>query len=599
MKRFITTILSLTMLLSIAVTNAIAFDDDNGWLDADTESPIELQEQLNYSEYEAAIPVLDNPDSSKTIDLFAPAEKRVLATNNRDYDVEVDILNAVNVTAEMVGTAAVMHENSVDNLQNFSTNADSSENQPPVANPQFLLVNPESLEDGQYTVGTKFFLATRLDGVDLCYDPEGGPLTLITNDSFPAGYISDYTEPNASLGGFFIHIPTPGSYPLVFAFVDEGGAASEILAINFDIVRRGSFETIDGTLSSATDQHQYNITVDFSNADEYYLGAIRTGLGGFRVAAYDSTGTRVNYVECGGPGPTQVVGGGIKLARPEGVTGEYTYTVQVNAIGAEYVEGNTAFQLAYGKSTQKHYFFEDVTNSIELPYYHQYRNYKQNLACYVQSNQVSDNGFYYKIDGTGRETVTLSSDTGRLDFKVLDATTFMCLYDTDWEGLVPHKVDGMSSYFTVKNLNFEAGKSYYIVVYDKYNTGAGGSYAITVGDHRINTGNLSCELPAAVVTANQPYTISFKITAPEGMNAYASMVSYQPNSPAWANNFAALSPGTTNWRTFGLMNLDYDYDNPNAPLVNAVGEWLLRVTPDKSGYYPGGTFRIYYICDVI
>ena len=596
MKRFVTAILSVAMLLSITMTTAFAVEDVNMWDDTNATSAVEIYDQAEIN-YNLSIPT--SADSMiEAIDLIDPVGVNALSYSNGD--LELDFSDAVNITTEVLSNTAEMPEICLADLADWEAERvarDLPENNPPEGTPEIILMNPDSIQDGKCTTETMFFIATRWNNVDLCYDPEGGPLTMIQNDSFPTGYITYYTDDIGSLAGYAILIRNAGQYPLAFAFVDRYGAASEIFYANFDISRRGIFETIDGSLASENDQHQYDVTVDFSTAEEYYLGTLRTGLGGFSTTVYDSTGTKVGYTECGGPGPSQSVGIGITLARPDGITGEYTYSVRVTAIKSKYVAGDTAFRLAYGKSSQKQYFFEDVADGMELPYYHRVRSYTQNSACYVQSNAVSDYGYYYKIDATGQETVTLSSDTGKIDFRVLDATTFMPLFDS--RELVPHKVENMSSYFTVARLNFEAGKSYYIVVYDRDSTGVRVPYAITVGDPRLTSGSLSCELSARTVTANQPCTISFTIEAPEGVNAYASMVSYRPNSPAWANNFAALSPGTTNWRTFGLLNLDYDYDNPNVPLVNAVGEWLLRVTPDKSGYYPGGTFRIYYFRDII
>lgn len=604
MKRHVAAILSFMTLLSTMVTSAFAMDNTDVTINTADMLITEVYNQFD-AEYDTAIPNFVGGRSGDAIDLadstsMNAVEKIGLAEFIQN--VELDFSNSVNVTSELQRYDASMHGAFGDYEGNLFT-ADNTalnlpENKPPVANPELVLMNPESLKDGQYTTETMLFVATRWNNVDLCYDPEGSPLTIIKNDSFPDGYMNYFEDSTGSVAGYAIQIFNAGTYPFVFAFQDIYGAASEIFAVNFNILHRGTFETIEGTLSSATDQCQYDIALDFSVADEYSIDAVRPSRGGFTVKVYNSENDIVASLGCAGPGPTQYVGGHAVIRKPEGAIGEYTYTVRVSTNSDSYVDGSTSFRLAYGPSSQRQYFFEDVTDGMDLPYYHRYRNYKQDLANYIQGIAISDQGYYYKIKATGQETVTLSSTNASFYFKVLDANSFETLFDS--RSIDSFPVDGSDAYYTVAKLNFSAGETYYIVACNPSTTNYDSVCAITVGDPRIDWGQVSYTIPPQTLTANQSITFSLNLTAPEGVGLYAMKLVHRPKEVGGNIECSVRAPGAANWRSAIALphDFDYSYDNPDAPLVNAAGEWTVRFTPRKSGYYSGGTITLSYAYDI-
>lgn len=379
-------------------------------------------------------------------------------------------------------------------------------------------------------------------------------------------------------------------YELDSTYMDE--------SVEITVLDQGTFETIDGSLSSASNQRKYHFTADFSNTSEYCLGFIRTGRGGFTVTVSDIEGTKVDSKFCNGPGPVQDVGGQILLKKPSSTTKEYTYTVTISTSAFSFVEDDTTFRLAFGVSSEKQYFFEGQSNCMYLPYFHRYRNTSQDIASYRQTNSIGNTGFYYKIDAIGQEVVTLASNNGQHFFRILDASNNALIYDSARIG--SWQIEGFPSYYTVVPIDFVAGKSYYVVVYDNGSTNYEGAYTITVGDYRTTGKTICYTVPEQTVVKGQSYEFTFDVPDhPKGGRTYASRLNYYLNRAGWGTGFDVLSPGTSKWRNFGVGGLDLGYENPEAPLVNATGTWTFRFTPTRSGTYPGGDLELYYFYDIM
>ena len=219
-----------------------------------------------------------------------------------------------------------------------------------------------------------------------------------------------------------------GIYQLQFQFSDSSGAIFGPVTLPFEVVRRGEFETISDSFSSATDTKTYPITVDYSVADEYCIGVLRTGKSGFSVSVYDSNGDLYGRNYADGPFYQQDISGKIDLPKPDGATGEYTFQVVVSSKESTYVDGDSSYRLAYGAKSQQRYFFEDVTDSMELPYYTKFRNRQQNIPEYInRTTKTSDYGNYYRFTAKGTEVVTLASTYGYYRFKILHATEFFTI----------------------------------------------------------------------------------------------------------------------------------------------------------------------------
>lgn len=607
-KRIISITLCLIMLLSFTVTPVAANDADsnsitsieatdvnsgfgdsyikaNNGLDAlDYDTNIAEEQQLN--------PVQDDPHLSNyiecpTVDL-SDSQVRI-SDDNSGYvilpdtptDQSLDTSHVVDITSELVESGA--------------SPIDSPENQAPVADPFMFVGNPESMRDGKYTTDTWIMIATRWNNQDLCYDPEGGPLSLVTTEDFPLGYITPVADTdNGTWAGFVVKIFNTGNYPFLFAFADNYGGISRSFYLDLDIISRGVFETISGSVAAGNTE-THTITVDYSSASEYTLGILRKSTTGFIVTVYNPDGT-----ECG-KASNGIVRDQIILPKPSGVTGEYTYTVSVST----YVNtGEASYKLAYGPSNQSIYFFEDVSDSVVLPYYETYRDYKQQANLSDTSRMLPSNyGDYYEITATGTERVTLETNYDNYCFKILDYTSLETLYDG--ANLSVFKPDpSINACYKRADLKFTKGEKYYVVVYCPTDVTAKGVYSISVGEPRTVSATKEWEIHEQTVVKGTTYTWNFNVTTPTNNPGYADKIRYSGSGAGWpyeGGYYSVLSPGTSTWvrnPSKYAREIKYNYTNLNSPLVNAVGQWKLRFTAQETGTYPGATLMLTYYYEI-
>ena len=544
-------------------------------------------------------------DESTSIDLETVSETvvesfTVLGSMESSQPEIIDFSNAIDVSKQLISvdTESRAEINGQTELMPYAV----SENQPPVADPAVFVLNPESARDGFYTTDTVFFIATRWNNTDLCYDPEGGSISLAYDDSFPGGYISVERQPTYE--GYYIQIFNHGKYPFIFAFTDENGGMSEIFTINFDIISRGVFTPIEGSLDSMTDIKEYDISVDYSVADEYSIGLLRVGKSVIVLDVYDENGEKYDTACCDG----QNINDKVVLKKPDGMNREYTYKLKVRTAPSEeyYVDGDSSFRIAYGESSQLHYFFEEVYNSIDLPYYHTVRGTREeNGTEPVGRLPVSDFGNYYRISTNGTERVTLTSSDDHLRFKILDERTLRTLFDS--EELLPLSIENSTTkiptYYVGADINFEAGTSYYLCVYDPNPNSTYRSYAITVGEPKMFSGYRTIHIPDRIVSAGTTYTATFDLDRVNDGPMYVDKIGYHGYSVDWApegGHFSVRSPGKSTWVTNSLYhsNIEYNYWDPDTVPVRADGEWSLRFTAAKSGTCTGRWVRIFYATEL-
>lgn len=149
------------------------------------------------------------------------------------------------------------------------------------------------------------------------------------------------------------------------------------------------------------------------------------------------------------------------------------------------------------------------------------------------------------------------------------------------------------SYISSVKLGFEAGKSYYIVVYDSNETDHRGCYCIMVGERHIVLGEVVVELNSATVSANRPATWTYELKIPTKYNAYIHDVYKAIGAPT----FTMLTPGSRSWTLLTLAGFKSGYDQ-GAASIQANGEWQFKATSSTTTTFPGATVRIYYWFEV-
>lgn len=580
MKRNISLILGIILLFSLAISPTYAQEVNDEFAT--------MSDGIGLSDYQGS----SDGKESELVQLLDANDYQSIT-----LDDSVSSEEAIDFPSDVVMEA--LQGNS-----NLMTTASVTENQPPVANPGYAVLNPETMRDGKYTTETWIYIATRWNGTDLCYDPDGDSITLLIKNNFPIGYFHRVTDTvNGTYDGFAINITNAGNYLLEFTFMDSNGAESQPFNLDFEILPRGIYEIIDDSISSEQPSKDYEITVDYATADEYCVGMMRTGLLGFSVSIFDESDNEVDTQECFGPGTVQRVKNRIMLPRPDGVTGEYTYRITItgNFKGASTQNNNINYRLAYGESSQSYYFFEGVENAIDLPYYHFIRDYQQVEAEYASWAPLSDSGEYYKFTAIGPEVVTLRSKYGSFRFKIVDPNSMRVLYDgINLPSNLVTYLGSVNEYITRAKINFTIGQTYYVVVYAPnitYNPIE--SYTISVGEPHIKSEYVEIPLEPKTFIKGQNYEWPIELESPNGNPAYIDHIRYSASGAGWPfenGHYSILTPGTSSWIQSGLYGstIDFNFDNPSAALVRADGTWKLRITAGQSGNYQGTKLTIYY-----
>lgn len=550
-----------------------AIDTDSSLFDEDSEEEIELK--ITVSPDYVVCPTIDLPVRDSTGE-FTIIDDAPVSQN-------LDFSNAIDLTAELVEGGILP--------------ANVPENQAPVADPYVFVGNPDSMRDGKYTTETWFFIATRWNNTDLCYDPEGGPLYLATTEDFPAGYITPLSDTDyGTWAGYVVNIFNVGTYPFVFAFQDAYGGMSQRFSLEFDIISRGVFKTIEDFTTSGVEK-SYPITVDFSAASEYTVGLMATGSGGFRFEVYDTDGAQYSWGRCS----MKSVRDSVILKKPAGTNGEYTFTLKIT--GTSSVGAESSYKIVYGTSDQRTYFFEDISDSVDLPYYKTVRDIDNEESFeYSSASFPSDRGEYFKINATGTERVTLYSQYEGFYFKILDGDTLETLYN----GInLPTYEYSQYALYKRADLNFAAGKTYYVAVYHPENTSQKSTYKLCVGDPLTLSISKKVRIPEKQVTQGISNVWSIEVESPTGGAGFADEVMYNGSGAGWpyeqGGYFYILSPGASDWKSNGSQygrTIKYYYENLNNPLVNAIGQWKFRFTARQSGMYPGQDVYIRYYFEV-
>ena len=138
----------------------------------------------------------------------------------------------LNPEKELEVEAISMMENSADNLDASEKSESRSENQKPIAQLKYAIMNPDSLVDGQITTNTQIAWLWSYNGQNFLVDPDGDQITNMNIDGIPKNSIVGYLTGNI---GFATKFDVAGQYILRFKCMDEHGLWSDVWSINVPV----------------------------------------------------------------------------------------------------------------------------------------------------------------------------------------------------------------------------------------------------------------------------------------------------------------------------------------------------------------------------
>lgn len=107
-----------------------------------------------------------------------------------------------------------------------------ADNIPPVAGLQYLIMNPDSLINGQITTNTQIAWLWSYNGQNFTYDPDGDAITNINIGGIPANSIIGSITGNI---GYATQFSVSGQYVMTFQVQDARGALSNMLKIIINV----------------------------------------------------------------------------------------------------------------------------------------------------------------------------------------------------------------------------------------------------------------------------------------------------------------------------------------------------------------------------
>lgn len=110
--------------------------------------------------------------------------------------------------------------------------AERSTNTPPVAGLVYVVLNPETLVNGQISTATQIAWLWSYNGENYTYDPDGDAITNISIGGIPSDSIIGSMSGNI---GFATQFSTPGQYQMTYQVTDARGAKSNILKLVFNV----------------------------------------------------------------------------------------------------------------------------------------------------------------------------------------------------------------------------------------------------------------------------------------------------------------------------------------------------------------------------
>lgn len=465
------------------------------------------------------------------------------------------------------------------------------ENQAPVAGLLLLVLNPESLKDGQITTETQFFLAWVWEGIAYTYDPDGDSLELYLN-GIPGSFMFRFPSEDGGFtyDGMIVQCTQPLAYEIEFFAVDSEGLKSNIVEDVIDVTYYPFYDTFDGELSSANDVKEYSVSVDFSVNPEFAIGAVRRGDGNIVVSIVDSAGASAGVINVT-KSDSMVTGRKfITLTRPAGSPDIATYTLKVST--SRYTANDTKFHLVAGGKGKVQEMFCDVTSAVKLDKCYNFKNNVYGGNYYQENFLPNSGGTWFEFTGNGEDTIFLRTEASdELRFKIKDSIEFETLYDSDKDDYARYTYTtdlGLKYYVNKAKLNLAYGQKYYVVVYsvnDSRPYQSNDRYFLHCGEPYLRPELVYYYPDDISMVKNGVYTLSIPIDVKAPL--YVDTFSVRANGADYnliGGSYQVQFPSESKWHTITSYGTFTGPQNDNN-LISLNGTTKVKFTAANNGVF--------------
>lgn len=559
---------------------------------------------LTYEEYQAATENIDaqvqaEPASVDTSDnkmyLTESDEELPISKENLDFDSVRDNIIRIDNDGNPVAETEEPEEEGVVLGENNDQLVEDVGEAVPFTAPQSgitpSILNPESLKDGKITTDTQIVWL-----VDF-FDADGDTLVNYAIDGFPLRYLVGgviYQD------GFITQFTDPGKYSVLYQAIDSNGELGEVQGWSLEVVPVESYQTIEDSLSSASDRKTYTVDIDFSKMDAATIALVRSGNSQIDVTVTDAAG---NEVKMGGA--TTKRWGYIDKPADGGVC---TYTVSVYCNKTQsFVEGSSNFRLNYGDKKDTEAMLSGPENAVRLE---KFTNVKGNFMHTGYTPNKDQNWFRFTADGS--TVFTLLTYYPELRFQICDTNNLSVMFDSNSENNNSvHRTNFLQGWAGVEKarINTAAGQEYYLVLYTPSQISPLPMVEKTI--------NVAVGLPHMApeqtewfygnsITANSSSFsgISYVDIGDGGKKvprtALANEVQWAGTRPSNIKYFRVREPGGNSWRNSAMYGISqkmgYVTDSNSNKNINGTWQLGFQGSLDPVSFVP--QFKVYYYYEI-
>lgn len=505
-------------------------------------------------------------------------------------DVGIRLLESIfEYTGRIELNEKIIIDNVAENLTDSISIDMGMERTAPTAGLIPIIINEESLVDGQITTDTMIAF--------LYNDSDEDSDTIVGR--YVDGSAVDYILGEID-GGFVIQITVPGTYQLYYQVEDSAGEFSRAIGYIIDVIQapvEEEYQVFEGSFTSAEDSATYNFSVDFSQMDSAAVCLVRKGYVGTSIKVYDEEGNEVLFR---GTGSRQAKNWGY-IDKPSADATVCNYTVV--ATPSSYEDRASDYRIIVGDKNDTELMMSGIENTVLLEQYYESKVNLQNSA-YVPN--VGEYWFKYQRNSTS--VITVLSDVSDIRFKILNVDTLAVMYDSATDSST-HKTSftGNSGNWICAEkarLNTVVGTEYYLVVYctnpNESLSLRSGSMATAVGNPVMCASSIRIVPGVSVTAIGSGYssTRTFNVNGDDiPTTAQVDSISLGGTVMSKIMRWRLMAPNKSTWvanQSNFYPAIDFDFVKDTTSNASLKGIWGVAFQSSDSRYTFTPSYSISY-----
>lgn len=522
------------------------------------QSSVEKLAQLSYEDY------IDQLDNSSNIKI-----------NERSFKTENQTDKMVNVEDLAKGKEKFDYDKSI---KNNEVNISSDENRnngaslmaAPIPGLNTIVINPETLKNGQPTTDTMIaWLYADIDS-------DGDTIVNRQVGGFPGAYLLGELSDGS---GFVTQFTDPDSYTLMYRSMDSSGEVSNIVTYSLDVVPVEDFQLFEGNFTSSSDVKTFDVTIDSSEINDLAIATVRTGKTAMKLSVTNEDGVEVTNI-----GAVKGVNWAY-LGQPTSGTSTYTFTLSPVTYDSQF----NSYRVLIGNKGDIEAMVSGRENAIML----------ESNEPFISKFTPNKDERWFRIKAENYPNVfTILNNNPQIRFKILDIDDLYVLFDTNANSNT-HKTNHISGWKGAEKarLGMTLGQEYYMVIYSPTQISTSPGLLENVFNAKVGmphmatgrskafyhgtpvTGTTSTYSPVVTVSVggDVPFTAQVQkanLTSKEGVSLWSQLGGWKVKGQ---------SEVTWKERLINIPEINYNYVEGSSSNVNVRGDWSIAF---KAGVTP-------------